>query len=485
MFKKFIGKYKHIFLVIGLILIVISIFLFANYNKQQSQTLSSSSPKCPENYTTDEERNTEYKSFITGFASSSPQGTVADLAQARIDFLTKNNCVQTLKYIQDNGGIEGYIKTTMNDLMASDTPVTSTQTTVNTNTASTTEPYYPDNFFSFKYEQEAFTALRNQSLAELNVTNPIRYCGDYFYNEYGYSGDQSNFKPSAVEVFDCKEFGTGNSIVKRIAHSNQEGKGSDGQTFNLKTENTYSLGKYSITERDIGDSFYNASSSCEIKITDGSKEIYHLVSSKYSCSAYGSIEHDGKVLLVFQEPSSGGNAYAGENYFLLYDGSTLYDLGSFIMGGDDSSNFWTENGNFIFWGYDGRYEGAFRGSHNASTYAFIPRIFQIGAKDGVAQIVEGPAISPSVKQIYQHQLDGIRSSFSGAKANIGSYDVTSLDPFIVYWAGMARYILSGQSLNNELSMISATQKLFFLESPVNVSDLYSDIKFGSKSGIEY
>ncbi len=149
--------------------------------------------------------------------------------------------------------------------------------------------------------------------------------------------------------------------------------------------------------------------------------------------------------------------------------------------GLSSEDFWTEDGNFIFWGYDGRYESAFRGSHNASTYAFIPRIFKIVINNRAIQIVDGPAISSAVKKIYQHQLDGIRNSFSEARANKGSYDITSLDPFIVYWTGMARYLLSGQSLDSELSKISTTQKLFLLEIPANVSDLYSDVNAGGTS----
>ena len=60
---------------------------------------------------TDEEKVAEAKRFITDFLASNPQGNITDYAQARIDFLTKNNCTQTLKYIQDNGGIEVYKKT--------------------------------------------------------------------------------------------------------------------------------------------------------------------------------------------------------------------------------------------------------------------------------------------------------------------------------------------------------------------------------------
>jgi len=469
-------RIKYAYLSIALVLIILAIFFYINQSQHYlSLSENQSNKKCPENYATDEERNVEYKSFIREFLASNSQGTTADLAQARINFLTKNNCTQTLKYIQDNGGIEQYTKTMMSVLTATDTQATSTDPI---------GPYYPEDFFSFKYEQDAFKALRNQAIAKLSTSNPIRYCGNYFNSEYGYWGERPDFKPSAVEVFDCKEFGTGNSIIKRIAHSSQEGKGSEGQTVNIKTENSYSLGKYTVMESDIGDTFSDASSSCEITITDGNKEIYHLGSAEYSCGAYGSVEYSGKGLLIFTEPSGGGNDYAGKNYFLLYEGGTLYNLGNFMMSGADlsSTDIWADNGSFIFWGYDGRYEGAFRGSHNASTYAFIPRILKIVTNGGAVQIVEGPAISSSTKQIYQHQLNAIRSSFSGAETNIGSYDLTSLDPFIVYWAGMARYLLSGQSLDSELSKISSTQKLFSLESPANVSDLYLDIKVGGLGG---
>ena len=111
-------KIKYIYLSIALVLSISVVFYYINRG-QHNLLLSGdqSNKNCPENYSTDEERSTEYKSFITNFLTSNPQGTVADLAQARIDFLTKNNCTQTLKYIQDNGGVEQYTKTIEDDLL--------------------------------------------------------------------------------------------------------------------------------------------------------------------------------------------------------------------------------------------------------------------------------------------------------------------------------------------------------------------------------
>lgn len=125
-------------ILIVVVVVVAAIFLgnkWSRPNTASTQTATSTADqRCPENYATDEERSTEDKSFITDFLTSNPQGTIADYVQARIDFLTKNNCTQTLKYIQDNGGIEGYIKTMMNDLTSTDTPAIST-TTIDPHTA--------------------------------------------------------------------------------------------------------------------------------------------------------------------------------------------------------------------------------------------------------------------------------------------------------------------------------------------------------------
>ena len=121
-------KTKYIALTFILVIIVLTgIFLGNKYSAPKiisTQTATSTiGQKCPENYTTDEERNAEYKNFITGFITSNPHGTAADMAYARIDFLTKNNCTQTLEYIQDNGGTEQYIETMMSDLAAIPTTI--------------------------------------------------------------------------------------------------------------------------------------------------------------------------------------------------------------------------------------------------------------------------------------------------------------------------------------------------------------------------
>ena len=122
-------KTKNITLTFILIVIVLAgIFLGNKYSRPKiafTQTATSmTDQKCPEDYATNEEMVAGDKSFITDFLASNPQGTIADFPQARIDFLTKNNCTQTLQYIQDNGGIEGYKKTMMNNLTATDTSAT-------------------------------------------------------------------------------------------------------------------------------------------------------------------------------------------------------------------------------------------------------------------------------------------------------------------------------------------------------------------------
>ena len=138
-------KTKSIAIVIMLVIVVVAaIFLGNKLSRPEAistQTVTSTTDRgCPENYATDEERVAEAKSFITDFLASNPQGNITDYAQARIDFLTKNNCIQTLKYIQDNGGIEVYKKTIIDNLMATDTPATST---------TTDSQYIPDTSSSF------------------------------------------------------------------------------------------------------------------------------------------------------------------------------------------------------------------------------------------------------------------------------------------------------------------------------------------------
>jgi hypothetical protein len=199
------------------------------------------------------------------------------------------------------------------------------------------------------------------------------------------------------------------------------------------------------------------------------------------------VEHDGKALLIFNEPSSGGNSYASRDYYLFYDGINLYDLGSLMRQNGGSEDFWVQNGDFMFWVYDGRYESDFRGSHNASTYAFIPRVFKIGIKSGIVEITEGPSVSSSIKQIYQHQLNAIRESFANATHDEKSHGQEALDPFIAYWVGMSRYLLSGAELTSELNKIATVQKDLALEAPysgASVVQLYSDIKNGVTSKLK-
>ncbi len=362
-----------------------------------------------------------------------------------------------------------------------------TQPTVldSTAIASTTDSeipqaYYPGNFFSFEYEQNAFKSLHDQSLKSL-VSNPIRYCGEGWYHEYDVFGD-SDFTPQPGEVFDCKEFGTGNSLIKRISQNSQTVENGPDKGRNLRTVSAYMIGKYKITEDDAGEIFSEVSDkSCRIKITDGSKEVFKIESDEYSCGSVDSVEQNGRAILSFGGFSSGGNSYAGDEHYLFYDGSTLHDIGGLVRQGYGSENVWIQNGDFVFWVYDGRYESSFRGSHNASTYAFIPRVFKISTKNGSIEITEGPSVSPVIKEIYQHQLNAIRESFVTAAKDKKSQGQAALDPFIAYWAGVSRYLLTGTELTSELNKISTAQKEFALEAPYNgdsVDQLYKDIKSG-------
>lgn len=353
-------------------------------------------------------------------------------------------------------------------------------TTASTTDSEIPQAYYPKNFFSFEYEQNAFKSLHDQSLKTL-VSNPIRYCGEGWYDEYNVFGD-SDFTPKSGEVFDCKEFGTGNSLIKRTNQNSHIVENGPDKGRNLRTVSAYTIGKYKITEDDAGEIFSEVSNrSCKIKITDGSKEIFKIESDEYSCGSVDSVEQNGRALLSFGGFSSGGNSYAGDEYYLFYDGSTLHDIGGLVRQGYGSENIWIQNEDFVFWVYDGRYESSFRGSHNASTYAFIPRVFKISTKNGAVEITEGPSVSPSIKEIYQHQLNAIRESFADAIKDEKSHGQEALDPFVAYWVGISRYLLVGTELTSELNKIAVTQKELALEAPYNgdlVDQIYKDIKSG-------
>ena len=201
------NKTKNIALIFILVIIVLTgIFLGNKYSAPKiisTQTATSTiGQKCPENYTTDEERNIEYKSFTTDFLASHPQGTVADLAQARTNFLTENNCIKTLKYIQDNGGVEQYTKTITDDLVATNTP-----------TVSKAFNYIPDTAQSMVGD-----SFKNVGSADLNIISIAPSIGFKTgisqYPTLTWKTEYTNMKELGINIdVQYPQFSSGNAIT--------------------------------------------------------------------------------------------------------------------------------------------------------------------------------------------------------------------------------------------------------------------------------
>jgi hypothetical protein len=179
--------------------------------------------------------------------------------------------------------------------------------------------YFPKSFFDFEYEQKTITEIRNAAMATLSTNTPIRYCGF----------DTEEKEILNVDRFDCKSFGTGNSLIKRLHHKQQEGVGAD-IGLNIKTKSVYAIGAYTLDLESIGDVRLESSEnpSCLINITKGTKKIFNIESKEYNCSSIASVEYDNKALIVIDEPRNFGNSYSSKQFFLLYDGNNVYDIGT-------------------------------------------------------------------------------------------------------------------------------------------------------------
>jgi hypothetical protein len=121
-------------------------------------------------------------------------------------------------------------------------------------------------------------------------------------------------------------------------------------------------------------------------------------------------------------------------------------------------------------------------AHAAATVAFVPRVFRIADHKGSIVVTEGPAISKAVHAAYAAELHGIRSTFLAvfdeAKPD-ELWDGMGYDAYLTYWIGIARYLLHGQALNDELATIEKIAKKYGIHFPESrLLDVYADIGNG-------
>lgn len=317
----------------------------------------------------------------------------------------------------------------------------------------------------FDYEQNVLQKIHDEAMSVLSKEGKkIKFCGDGFSD-----GDK-----------ECDTFGVGSSTNVKTINYNEITNGD----FDKNTNATYLLNNYQITIEDKGDyDIYNSLPNgdpdpsgwnCSVKITKNEK-IYFTYSSKQSrCGSFSTVEYGNNNLLIFQDEKPNGNRYEGDYDIFFLSDESFVNLGKHPTdwaGSMISTNFfWVKNNSFYFWYYDGRYEWSSAGSHNASTYAFIPRIFQFDMNTG--KVTEGGSISKEIKDLYIHQLSSIRDLIN--KAEVGTDDISSeRDAYLAYWVGMARLTLTGNTLQKELQSITAVAKKHQI-----------DFKYFDKSGIE-
>ncbi len=73
------------------------VFWGQNRNELTEDQLLSRIFKCPEQYTTEEEKFESYKQFGSFYLNKYPTSTLESILDKRYDFLIKNNCAETLK----------------------------------------------------------------------------------------------------------------------------------------------------------------------------------------------------------------------------------------------------------------------------------------------------------------------------------------------------------------------------------------------------
>ncbi|MFA6426774.1 MAG: hypothetical protein WCW64_11440 [Phycisphaerae bacterium] len=348
------------------------------------------------------------------------------------------------------------------------------------------EPIYPKTFFDFSYEQDELQQIRDNAIAKLSAKSPIRYCGTYFFDVYDVF-EEEDYAAKPGEIFDCKKFGTGDSIIKTTRNDVKERELPDTTpgpgTFHERTDAAYTIGDILITETSVGDNWFENPRSCRISITQKGKMIFEMSSDEYECTPLGSVEHGNDVLLLVQEPIGTGNAYTSVNHFLFVSGGQVYNLGNFVAAAGNNGwtvkDFWVDGASFYFWRGDGRYEYKYGQSHNGSTYAFIPRVFKVTPQLNSLSFAEGTAVSSAVASVYRHQLVAIESSFASTTAS--GIDAETVEAFVPYWVGMARYVLAGENLMSEMQKIQKEAARLGIVFPDELGTIYADIKSSQRS----
>lgn len=352
---------------------------------------------------------------------------------------------------------------------------------------------FMENFIELsRHMEEELASIRDREVVKLTTddqTGPIRYCGEYFFCEnsdiYYCRGGKL---PALItgEAFDCREFGIGNSLVKRIKNDIEESRNDDGDfIIYQKIKNVYTIGDFILTVEDMKDYVFREERSfCDLSISQKNTILFHVASQDYPCGTIFSIEYDDQALLVIQTPRMIGNTYGYKAYLVFIAGDKLRVLGSYDMeigDGLSSKNAWVSDNAFYFWEYDARYEFASAGSHAASTYAFLPRIFKIFLSNGSIQVIEGPNVSSEIKEVYLDQLDQAKTIFNEWSANQITNEPSVdyvFDAALAYWVGMAKYTLPLTELKNELQSIEQIiQKhdISYLYGINSLADIYSDL----------
>lgn len=101
--RKFKSNKKIIFVSITIIFVVLILFLNTKYKGKDIKNINVL--KCPESYTTNEERNEANSIWIEKENETNPNLIPYDLYSNRYDFLIKNNCVETLKSLHNDYGL--------------------------------------------------------------------------------------------------------------------------------------------------------------------------------------------------------------------------------------------------------------------------------------------------------------------------------------------------------------------------------------------
>lgn len=96
-------KNKKIIFAVATSILCIALFFYVN------KYFWKTSGNCPEHYVTDEDINAEIARFISTYLKDHPNASIEKLGSARIDYLEKNKCIQTLELIESRGGKEAYV----------------------------------------------------------------------------------------------------------------------------------------------------------------------------------------------------------------------------------------------------------------------------------------------------------------------------------------------------------------------------------------